>query len=81
MSKAAKEQNKRFANPSWQTFFDGDMLAMPIATNKIERIAQYRRIANFAVCDWCFDEIADDFMHEDDGELVHLSLPDRLSDF
>ena len=38
ISKAAKEQNRRFANPSWQTFFDGDMLAMPIATNKVERI-------------------------------------------
>lgn len=81
VSQAAKEQNKRFANPSWQTFFDGNMLAMPIATNKVERIDQYRRIANFAVCDWCFDEIADDFMHKDNDELVHLSLPDRLSDF
>ena len=83
VSKAATEQNKRFANPSWQTFFDGNMLAMPIATNKVERIDQYRRIANFAVCDWCFDEIADDFMHKDnnDGKLIKLTLPDRLSDF
>ena len=81
VSNAAKQQNKRFANPSWQTFFDGEMLAMPIASNKVERIDQYRRIANFAVCDWCFDEIADDFMHEDDGKLIKLSLPDRLSDF
>ena len=81
VSNAAKQQNRRFANPSWQTFFDGNTLAIPIATNKVERIDQYRRIANFAVCDWCFDEIADDFMHEDDGKLIKLSLPERLSDF
>lgn len=81
ISNAAREQNKRFANPSWQTFFDGNMLAMPIATNKVERIDQYRRIANFAVCDWCFDEIADDFMHKEDGDVIKLTLPDRLSDF
>lgn len=80
VSNAAKEQNKRYANPSWQTFFDGDILALPIATNKVERIAQYRRIAEYSVCDWCFDEIADDFIHEDEnGEIIKLTLPDRLT--
>ena len=39
VSKAAVIQNKRFANPSWQTFFDGEMLTMPIATNKTERLS------------------------------------------
>ena len=80
MSNAAKEQNKRFANPSWQTFFDGAMLALPLATNKSERIDLYRRISKYGLCDWCFDEIADDFIHEDEnGEIINLSLPDRLS--
>lgn len=82
VSKAAKTQNQRFANPSWQTFFDGEMLALPLATNKAERITQYRRIANYNICDWCFDEIADDFIHEDDqGDLIKLILPDKLNDF
>lgn len=80
VSNAAKEQNKRFANPSWQTFFDGAMLALPLATNKSERIDLYRRISKYGLCDWCFDEIADDFIHEDEnGEIINLSLPDRLS--
>lgn len=80
VSNAAKEQNKRFANPSWQTFFDGEMLALPLATNKSERIDQYRRISKYGLCDWCFDEIADDFIHEDEnGEIIRLTVPDKLS--
>lgn len=82
VSNATKQQNQRFANPSWQTFFDGEMLTLPLATNKAERLNQYRRIANYNICDWCFDEIADDFMHEDqNGDLIKLTLPDRLNDF
>ena len=78
---ATRNQQKRFgANPSWQTFFDGEMLALPLATNKTERIQQYRRIAKYNVCDWCFDEIADDFIHEDEnGEFIRLELPDKLN--
>lgn len=71
-----------YANPSWQTYFDGKILAMPLATNKAERIDQYRRIASYGLCDWCFDEIADDFLHEDeDGKTIKLHLPDRLNAF
>lgn len=82
VANAAKQQNQRYANPSWQTFFDGEMLTLPLATNKAERLTQYRRIANYNICDWCFDEIADDFMHEDpNGDLIKLTLPDRLNDF
>lgn len=82
VSNASKEHNKHYANPSWQTFFDGEMLALPLATNKAERIEQYRRISKYSLCDWCFDEIADDFIHEDEhGDIIHLDLPDRLSDF
>lgn len=80
VSNAAKDQNKRFANPSWQTFFDGEILALPLATNKSERIDQYRRISKYSICDWCFDEIADDFIHEDEnGDVIKLTVPDRLS--
>lgn len=83
VSNAAREQQKRFgANPSWQTFFDGEILALPLATNKTERIQQYRRIAKYNICDWCFDEIADDFIHEDqNGEFITLDLPERLDAF
>lgn len=83
VSTAAREQQRRLgANPSWQTFFDGEILALPLATNKTERIEQYRRIAMYNICDWCFDEIADDFIHENEnGDIVTLSLPDRLGSF
>jgi hypothetical protein len=71
----------KYTNPSWQTFFDGEMLALPLATNKVERITQYRRIAKYSLCDWCFDEIADDFIHEDENQdIITMKLPDRLSD-
>lgn len=84
VANAAKEQNRKYGtNPSWQTFFDGEMLALPLATNKVERIEQYRRISKYNVCDWCFDEIADDMIHDSDnnGEFITLTLPDRLNEF
>lgn len=67
-----------YANPIWQTFgVDGDMLMMPVATNKQDRILQYRRIAKYPEADWCLDEIADEFIHEDEnGNFINLKLPD-----
>lgn len=50
---------------------------MPVATNKAERIAQYRTMAKHTQTQWCLDEIADDFIHEDeDGNVINLKLPD-----
>ena len=75
-----EKQNERYANPSWQTFFDTELLAMPLATNKPDRLNMYRRIAKYLICDWCLDEICDDFIHEDENnEFIKLKLPDRLS--
>lgn len=40
----------------------------------------YRSIAAYPICKWCLDEIADDFIHEDEnGEFIHLKLPTRLN--
>ena len=56
-------------------------MAMPLATNKPDRIAQYRRISKYSICDWCLDEIADDFIHiDDDGDFIKLKLPERLNE-
>lgn len=75
-----ENQNDRFANPSWQLFTNHDLAAMPLATNKSERINQYRRISKYLICDWCLDEICDDFLHEDEnGEFINLKLPQRLN--
>lgn len=71
-------QQRPLANPIWQTIFGTDLLAMPVATNKTERIAQYRKISEFTECQWCLDEICDDFLHEDPstGKILTLKLPD-----
>ena len=73
-----------FANPIWQTLMDGKNLLLPVATNKKERLDQYRTISRFPECDWCLDEICDDFIHEnDDGDVITLQLPeesDHLND-
>lgn len=54
------------------------MLAMPLITNKTERIRQYRAMAQYPECDFCLCELADDFLHEDeDGEFIHLKLPEK----
>src|SRR5574344_3117594 len=74
-SVVTKEMGRQqmFANPHWETLFTDGMLAMPIATGKSERINQYRSIANFPECNWCLDEICDDFLHEDEnGNVIVL---------
>ena len=80
VSKNVERENGRYANPSWQLFFNNDLMAMPIASNKAERINQYRRISKYLICDWCLDEICDDFIHEDENhEFITLRLPSRLN--
>ena len=76
-----EKENQRYANPSFQLFYDNDTWAMPLSTNKNERISQYRRISKYLICDWCLDEICDDFLHEDENHnFINLKLPDRLND-
>lgn len=51
--------------------------AMPVYTNKGERIRQYRAMAQYPECKFCLDELADDFLHEDSrGDFIKLSIPD-----
>ena len=60
--------------------FGDDFLALPVATNKNQRIALYRSIASYPICKWCLEEIADDFIHDDENkEFIKLNLPDRLT--
>lgn len=72
------QQQQNVANPIWATLgVDSDMLLMPAATNKADRLAQYRSIACYPECDWCLNEIADEFIHEDEnGGFINLRLPD-----
>lgn len=72
------QEQEPLAKPIWQTLgVDSDMLMMPTATNKTDRILQYRKIAKFPETDWCLDEIADEFIHEDEhGNFINLTLPD-----
>ena len=80
VSRNTQKYNEKYANPTWQTFFSDDMLAMPIATNKMDRINQYRKIAEYSLCNWCIDEIADDVIHTDEHEeFITLKLPSRLN--
>ena len=80
VNQSVQNQNIRTAIPTYQTYFGNDFLAMPRATNKLERIKQYRNIASYSICNWCLDEIADDFIHFDDSnKFVNLVLPQRLN--
>lgn len=75
---AEQQQQPALANPVWQAFQDDSgMIAMPVATNKAERIAQYRTMAKHTQTQWCLDEIADEFINEDEhGNIINLFLPD-----
>lgn len=64
-------------NPTFQAITNSIMV-LPMFTDKCERIKQYRSIALFPECDWCLDEICDDFIHEDeDGNFIKLSINKR----
>ncbi len=49
--------------------------ALPLQTDKVMRIQQNRNIAAFPECEWCLDEIADDFLHENEkGDFITLDI-------
>lgn len=53
---------------------------MPVASDKNQRIQMYRQIAQYPICRWCLDEIADDFIHDDENKnFITLTLPQRLN--
>lgn len=54
---------------------------MPVLTNKSERIRMYRAMSKYPEVEWCLEEIADDFLHEDEeGNYITLQLPDGVED-
>lgn len=56
----------------------GDMRVSAISTNKIARIQQYQLMAKFPEVDWCIEEIADDFFHEDNNKkIIRFELTDK----
>lgn len=71
------QTNTQIASPDryFQSLFSG-ILALPLATNKAERIRQYRAMAMYTECDFCLCEIADDVLHEDEtGQTIKLNIP------
>lgn len=68
------KQSFRMMVPAFATLVDG-MQALPVPSNKPDRLAQYRQIANFDECAFCIEEIADDFLHDNEsGDFIRLSL-------
>ena len=64
----------RMMIPAFATLVDG-MQALPVPSNKPERLAQYRQIANFDECSFCIEEIADDFLHDNEsGDFIRLTI-------
>ena len=75
VSRAAQERVARYANPTCAIDLR-DVLAMTIASDKNESIQMYRQIAQYPICRWCLDEIADDFIHDDENKnFITLTLP------
>lgn len=69
-------QDLQFYSP-FQTSIYAGITALPLLTNKGDRVKQYRSMASYPECDFCICELADDVIHEDEmGEFIHLKLPD-----
>ena len=63
---------------NYYTSVFSNVLAMPVMSNKKSRIKQYREMAGYTECDFCLNEIANDFVHEDaDGDVIHLKIPEK----
>lgn len=64
----------RMMVPAFTTLVDG-IQALPVPSNKPERLAQYRQIASFDECAFCIEEIADDFLHDNEsGDFIRLDI-------
>ena len=71
------ETQTQIATPDryFESMFSG-ILALPLMTNKAERIRQYRAMSMYTECDFCLNEIADDVLHEDEtGQSIRLTIP------
>ena len=72
-----RHTDQYISNPIFTSVVN-NMAVMPIATDKAERIRQYRSMACFSQCNWCLDEICDDFIHEDEnGDFIWLKIPEN----
>lgn len=50
----------------------------PVITNKWQRLQEWRNASAYPEVNWCLEEIADDFMHDDEnGDFIHLVLNDK----
>lgn len=64
------------AGSYFSSLFSG-VNAMPVYTNKIERMKQYRAMAAYPECDFCLTELADDTIHQDEnGDFIKLNIPE-----
>jgi len=58
----------------------GDLRVAAISTNKIARIQQYQMMSKFPEVDWCIEEVADDFFHEDNNKkIIRFELTDKAN--
>ena len=74
------ETHTQIAPENYFTSLFAGISAMPVYTNKNERIRQYRAMAQYPECDFCLCELADDFIHQDaSGQFIKLSIPDEKS--
>ena len=49
--------------------------ALPVLTNKGQRLQEWRRASAYTEVDFCLKEIADDFVHNDEnGDFIHMTL-------
>lgn len=76
---ATERYGAGFDNSAFETLHD-NITAMPVITDKYQRIRQYRQIAAFPEVTFCLEEIADDFIHEDEtGDFIKLNLNEDKS--
>lgn len=74
INSAIEDINSWGVKPISEILING-LPTLPLLTDKVTRINQYRTIAAFDKCDWCIEEIADDLFHPDDkGNLVRLDI-------
>lgn len=70
-------QTKLESETYFGSLFSG-ITAMPLWTNKADRVRQYRSMAQYTDCDFCLTELADDFLHQDEkGKYINLIIPDE----
>ena len=77
-SEVARVLEQAVATGNFFSAANSSLNALPVITNKYQRLQVWRNSSAFPEVNFCLEQIADDFVHYDEnGDFIHLTLNDK----